>query len=195
MTFLSPDIRRKGKSRANFPLVSAVLLLCLFLAPHPAPAEDSPKAPAEDRKIRITSDSLEAEMSEGKSRWTEFIGNVVAAQGDTVIEADRLRIYIEKSGENGGGPAGGNSSVEKVVASGNVRIEFEDTRAETDKAVYTTKDKVLVLTGTDSSIRNGPNRLTGSKITLYRETGRINVRGKGANRVKAVFFPTDGGLE
>ncbi len=176
-----------------------VLFASIVLIPFSAPARDSSGTPGPDRKIRIISDSLEADMGEGKNRWTEFIGNVKATQGDAVIEADKLRIHVNeasgKAGGKAGGPAAGNAAIEKVVAEGHVRIKFEETRAETEKAVYTIKDKVLVLTGADSSIQNGPNRLTGFKIIMHRTDGRITVQGKGAERVKAVFFPSDGGLE
>ncbi len=172
-----------------------LLFTLLILTPSPTPAQDPPGTPQTEQKIRIVADSLEAEMSEGKSRWAEFTGDVKATQGDAVIEADRLKIHINEAAKGEAGPAGGNGAIEKVVAAGNVRIKFEEARAETEKAVYTLKDKVLVLTGTDSRIQNGPNHLTGYKITLYRPEGRITVQGKGARRVRATFFPSDGGLE
>ncbi len=196
MVLSSPDGRQNRTPSRPFSAWWTLLFVWMvFCTPRAALAEDPPGAPAPEQMIRITSDSLEAEMGEGKSRWTEFTGNVKATQGDAVIESDTLRIHIDEAGGKGDGPAGGNAAIEKVVAAGNVRIKFEEIRAETEKAIYTIKDRVLILTGADTSIQNGPNRLTGSKITLYRADGRITVQGKGSDRVRAVFFPSDGGLE
>ncbi len=189
-----PDERQNRKASGRAPALLMILFTLIVLIPLSAPAGETAGAPA-DQKIRITADNLNGEMNEGKSRWAEFIGNVKATQGDAVIEADKLRIHINETRDKSGGSAGENAAIEKIVAEGHVRITFGEIRAETGKAVYTIKDKVLVLTGADSTILNGPNRLTGSKITLHRANGRIHVQGKGSNRVKAVFFPTDGGLE
>jgi lipopolysaccharide export system protein LptA len=55
-------------------------------------AEESPKI-AEDKKIRISSDSM---MADSQSKFVEFVGNVKASQGDTVITADRLKIFYKE---------------------------------------------------------------------------------------------------
>ncbi|MCP4691446.1 MAG: hypothetical protein GY859_25605 [Desulfobacterales bacterium] len=174
---------------------TAALILLIFLIASPALAEDSPPAPEQGEGIIITSDNLEAEIAEDKSRWTEFIGNVKAVQGEATIEADRLKFYLADSKEKSAESSADAGAIEKMVARGNVRIRFEEMRAETEKAVYTVKDKILVLSGARSTIQNGPNRLTGSTITFYRTDGRINVQGNESDRVKAIFFPTNSGLE
>jgi len=51
----------------------------------------------ENKKVYITADKL---IAESDAKYAEFIGNVRAVQEDTVITADRLKIFYKKVEDN-----------------------------------------------------------------------------------------------
>ncbi len=146
------------------------------------------KATQSEERIQITADEL---ISSNQDNYAEFIGNVEAAQGNFVIKSDRLRIYYKNiSGGSKKSPIG-EEAIEKIIASGNVKIWSEDRVAETHRAEYSVADMVLVLSGENSKIQSGKNFVTGSKIILYRKDGRIKVEGGNGKRVKAIFYQSE----
>ena len=76
----------------------------------------------------------------------------------------------------------------------NVKIIFDDKTAISQRAVYTTDSRILVLTGPDSKIISGKDSISGEKITLYRADDRIIVESGKEKQVEAVFFSKQGGL-
>ena len=136
-----------------------------------------------NKKIYITSDKL---VADSEAKWAEFIGNVRAVQEDTVIIADRLKIFYKKVGNNSS--ISDEESIEKIVSSGNVKINFDDKVAVGQHAVYTSKTGVLVLTGPNSKVTSGTNFVSGEKITFYRAEDRMTVESGIKKRVEAVFY-------
>lgn len=165
--------------------------LCLLLFFHAAGATAAPEKKSEEGKIHITADRL---VSDGTGMFAEFIGNVKATQDATVITADRLKIHYAGGGKKTGAAAM-NRSIEKIVARGTVSIHMDDRLAESAEAVYTTADRVLVLTGEGSRISSGENFITGKRIVLERAEGNITVEGGGKQRVQAVIHSGDSGIE
>ena len=147
---------------------------------------------SEDRKIHITADKL---ISDNEVDYAEFIGNVRATQEDTVITADRLKIFVKKNPDNKDAPGAGTQSINKIIASGNVKINFDNRVAVTSQAVYNTETRVLVLSGDNSRIISGKDSISGEKITLYRTTGRITVESSKEKRVEAVLYSGEKGLK
>jgi len=147
---------------------------------------------AKDQKIHITADKL---ISDNNTNYAEFIGNVRATQEETVITADKLKIFLKKNPQNKESPTVGTESINKIIASGNVKINFDNKVAVTPHAVYNTETEVLVLSGNNSRIISGNNSISGEKITLYRTTGRITVESSGEKRVEAVFYSGEKGLK
>jgi len=140
---------------------------------------------AKEQKIHITADKL---ISDSNADYAEFIGNVRATQEDTVITADKLKIFFKKIPHDKKKPAVGEEAINKIVASGNVKIKFDNRVAVTRQAVYNTETGVLVLSGNNSRIVSGNNSISGEKITIYRTTGHINVESSDEKRVEAVFY-------
>ncbi len=147
---------------------------------------------SEDRKIHITADKL---ISDNEVDYAEFIGNVRVTQEDTVITADRLKIFVKKNSDNKGAPGVGTQSINKIIASGNVKINFDNKVAVTRQAVYNTETGVLVLSGDNSRIISGKDSISGEKITLCRTTGRITVESGKEKRVEAVLYSDEKGLK
>jgi lipopolysaccharide export system protein LptA len=173
-----------GRSRNTFrcKLAAGAALAVFLWAAAPAPSFCAEPEPAPSGRIDIRSDRLQVD---NEKRVAEFSGSVVARQQSTVIEADRLLVHYT---ENGGETV---ESLEKIVASGNVRIRFENGLAETPEAVYTIKTRVFVLNGAGSRVTSGNSHIVGEKITLRRDEGRITVEGGSSRQVEAIFYPED----
>ncbi len=142
-------------------------------------------------KIHITADKL---ISDHEAKYAEFIGNVRATQRDTVITADKLKIFFKRGMDNKKNPLAGDESIKKIVANGNVQIKFDNRVAVTQQAVYITETRVLVLSGADSKVISGNNSISGEKITVYRTDGRIQVGSDKGERVEAVLYPGEKGI-
>ena len=141
----------------------------------------------ENNQIRIVADTLFAEVDAGE---IEFVGNVKATQAETVVTADRLKIFYDPGAIKGQTNTLETKSIEKITASGHVKIIHEDIIAETNKAEYTMKSGVLVLVGPQSKIIQGGHSITGTKFTLRRSDGKLTAESSEENRVKAVIQPS-----
>jgi len=144
----------------------------------------------ENKKVYITADKL---IADSEAKCAEFIGNVRAVQEDSVITADRLKIFYKKVENNSS--ISDEGSIEKIVSSGNVKINFEDKVAVAQHAVYTSETGVLVLTGPNSKVTSGTNFVSGEKITLYRAEDRMTVESGNKKRVEAVLYSKEKGIE
>jgi lipopolysaccharide export system protein LptA len=141
-----------------------------------------------NNQIRIMADKLFAEVDAGV---IEFVGNVKATHAETVITADHLIIFYDPDAIKSQTNTLKNESIEKIIASGHVKIIYEDIIAETDKAEYIMKSEVLVLTGKQSKVTRGGHSITGTKFTLQRLDGKLTAESSEANRVKAVIQPPE----
>lgn len=144
----------------------------------------------ENKKVYITADKL---IADSEAKCAEFIGNVRAVQEDSVITADRLKIFYKKVENNS--LISDEGSIEKIVSSGNVKINFEDKVAVAQHAVYTSETGVLVLTGPNSTVTSGTNFVSGEKITIYRAEDRMTVESGNKERVEALFYSKEKGIE
>lgn len=144
-----------------------------------------PKVP-----IEITADRL---ISDSQNHLARFEGNVKASQGDTTIEADRLLIYY-KAEANPQSTAGADA-LSKLVASGNVRIKFDNRLAVTDEAVYITDQRILTLTGAPARVTSDQDQVSGKVIKFYRDSGRIEVQGGGGKQIEAIFHSGEKGIQ
>ncbi|GBC62627.1 lipopolysaccharide transport periplasmic protein LptA [Desulfonema ishimotonii] len=171
-------------------LLSVALLWPVRVMGEPAASPDK-QTQDTTAPIHISAESL---MADDLKKYAEFIGQVRAVQGGTVITSDRLRLYYEGNPDSTDTTKAGTAQggIKKIVATGSVRIEFDDMVAEGQEAVYTTGDRVLVLSGPDARvIREKSGTVSGSKITVHRDDGRIKFEGG----VTGVFYPGEKGLD
>jgi lipopolysaccharide export system protein LptA len=174
----------------------AILLGLSMLTPPAAIGIDEKDRPDPEttgrkaEKIHITAERLISNMADNNA---EFIGHVQARQGATLIIADSLKIFF--SGKSKSGNASPSQSLEKLVATGNVEIKFDNRLAVARQAVYITAQRKLILTGPEASVTSGDNTISGETITFYRDDGRFTVEGGSNGRVKAVILPEESGLE
>ena len=159
---------------------------CMAATDDPAPETTEKDA----KRIRITSQRL---ISDQSGNVAEFIGDVHATQGETSIRADSLKIFFSKKTD--GGEASAAQSLDKLVATGNVEIKFDNRLAVARQAVYITAQRVMILKGPGATITSGENTITGETITFYRADGRFTVEGGSNGRVSAVILPEKSGLE
>ena len=161
-----------------------------FCAGYPvaAPGADPPSAAVffkADQKIHIKADEVVANLDSGETR---FLGNVKISQGQTVVTADRMDVYFTK-------PEGDianldlNASLKKIVARGDVRINYENVVALTDKAVYMADSNSLILSGRGSKVISGANSITGPRFIMSLESGSLTIEGSNQQRVQALIFP------
>ncbi len=152
----------------------------------------------ENDYIRVTSDKMELDM---ESNIAQFMGNVLAVQGETRIRADSLKIEYKPETETEEKSVSSTADIDreeairKIIAEGNVRIRFEEMVASTELAEYITETSVLTLTGQNSVITSGKNTITGSRIIFNRTEGRITVQRSESQPVKAQFYSEERDME
>ncbi len=166
-----------------FPFVAPSAFTQTFI---PGSVADKPKD-----KIHIVADLL---TSDSEAHSVEFVGNVRATQGDTVITSDRLKIFYSENTERSKNPSAAESAIKRIVATGNVEILFDNRIATAQEAIYDTRQNTLVLSGSPSKITSGPDSIMGEKITYNRADGRIMVEKGRGSRVEAVFHSKEGGF-
>lgn len=142
----------------------------------------------QEKQLRITSDSM---LVEKTSNIIRFSGNVVVTQQNAVIHADTITITLLSDKEKKAKKSDVKQDIKKMVASGNVEFTSDDKSAFADKAVYTASDQKLVLTGKAPKVITGESYVTGKKITIHQNSGRVTVEGDGAKRVEALFNSKD----
>ena len=176
----------------NVKFVWVPVLIMFFSLVFPAVAQETVadgSTPTSDNPIRITADKL---ITDTQNKTAEFIGNVLTSQGDTTITSDRLKVYYREGSETEG--TAGMDAIVRIVAEGTVKMVLEDQIAYTEHAEYIADKRIVVLTGPNSKIVSGNNSISGQKITLYRDDGRIHVAGTTEKPVEAFFYSDENGL-
>jgi len=78
--------------------------------------------------------------------------------------------------------------IDRIVAQGTVTMVLEDQIAHAEHAEYIADKRIVIFTGSNSRIVKGNDSISGHKITLYRDDGRIHVSGTRKEPVEAVFY-------
>ena len=155
--------------------------------------------------IKIFGDRVEIDTA---LRSVRYIGNVVAVQGEAILNADMvvLRFEAEKAGQKKAKPnpdagteekakgllnslpASSATGIESLVASGRVTMLQGDRRARCEQAIYNAKARTVVLTGSPT-LWQGGNFLKGRSIVVHLDTERVIVKGGPRNRVTTQITP------
>ncbi len=167
-------------------LIAGALLFCPDNQNRLLAADKTEKA--QPVPIQITADEL---VTNNKTHAATFKGSVTAVQDDTKLTANQLTIfYKSKSGE----ASGGTNDIERLEAEGDVRIVFDNKLAVSNHAVYIIDKRKLILEGPGSKVISGQDEITGTKITFYRNDGRMVLESDSKTRVKAVIHSDQRGL-
>ncbi len=179
------------RTRARNRLLTAALIILAIWGACPSRAAAAPEAaagpvPATD-KLHAVSDRI---VFDSAQSCAELTGHVKVTQGQTVITADQLKIFYKKDAADAGQPAGDNA-IDRLEATGNVRIALDGGVASSEKAVYLARTKTLTLSGDSAKFVRGDNAITGSVITVNRESGTVTFESSDEQPVEAVIFSGD----
>ncbi|MFN3669004.1 MAG: LptA/OstA family protein [Brevundimonas sp.] len=116
----------------------------------------------------------------------EYVGDTVTLrgraeliQGDNRLRADTVT-GLSQTGES------------RIEATGNVYFVTPDQTIRGDRAIYTTADDTIVVTG-DVILTQGQNVLTGSRLVYNVRTQSARIEAAGQGRIRGVFYPAGGG--
>jgi len=150
----------------------ALLTLLLAASAVSLTAQTQPAAAADPaaKGTQVVSDAFRLNLSKKEGLFT---GNVRVTDPGYTLEAEELTVYFTQ-----------DNKMERLVARGNVKIKQGADRAATCReAEYNVAEKRIRLTGEPVVMQN-QNRVTGTVITIYPESDRMDVDG----RSKVQFF-------
>ena len=124
-----------------------------------------------DKPIQIESDKLEVREADNIA---VFSGNVSVAQGKTMLKAGKMTVYYAKGG---GSATTGSANIDRLEVDGKVYVKSDTQVATGDRGVFDMKSEVLVLSGKEVVLSEGPNVLVGCKLTVQMKTGLAQVDG------------------
>ncbi len=116
----------------------------------------------------------------------EYVGNTVTLRGRAELVQGQNRLRADTvSGLNQTGES-------RIEASGNVYFVTPEQTIRGDRAVYTTADDMIVVTG-DVILTQGQSVLTGSRMTYNVRTQSARIEAGGQGRIRGVFYPESSG--
>ncbi len=136
-----------------------------------------------------------------KEQKLVYSGEVVAKQGDSILRASVLTIFLSKDAKAAGGEASGLSagdakqagnSIRRMEAAGPVTVQSEDEVGTGDNGSYDKADNKITLLG-NVTLSQGTNVIKGDKLVYDMDSGQAQVSsGQTLGRVKSVFTPGSG---
>lgn len=131
-----------------------------------------------DEPIQIEAKELEVLDQEKKAI---FNGDVVVVQGDTTLKTKRLVVFYD---EDGGGT---QQDISKLEAIGGVLVTSKDQKATGNHAIFDAKTNLLVMTGKEVVLSQGPNVIVGNRLTINLNTGKVDLEAPKGGRVKVLL--------
>ncbi len=141
--------------------------------------------------LHVSSNKMEVQ---NQKNLVVFTGDVKAKRGDMHIEANRLEVYMradeDKSAERETASPGGMGDLDKIVATGNVKMNQAQRRfATAGRLEYRESTGVAVLTDKPRAWE-GKNQVVGSKIEMNLQEETTIVHGSPRRRVNVTLFPS-----
>nr|WP_245513898.1 lipopolysaccharide transport periplasmic protein LptA [Antarcticimicrobium luteum] len=124
--------------------------------------------------VEVTADSLDVNQADGSA---EFTGEVLVIQGAMRMTADRVFVIYDREA----------SRIAQLEATGNVVLVNGPDAAESDSAVYSIDNGLIVMTG-NVLLTQGPSVLSSQRMTVDLTTGTAQMAG----RVKTILNPGGG---
>ena len=161
-------------------LIGFGLALALMAGPAAAQAQQAPAkappAPGErftglklsgDEPIQIESDKLEVRENENMAI---FSGNVSVVQGPTLLKAGKMTVYYVQ-GQRRFGRRPARANIDQLEVDDKVYVKSDDQIATGDKGTFDMKTEMLMLSGKEVVLSEGPNVLIGCKLTVNMKSG------------------------
>ncbi|WP_269584013.1 LptA/OstA family protein [Roseibium sp. Sym1] len=147
-------------------------------------------------------DPIDIEASElrveDNNNTATFVGDVVVTQGETSLKTQRLKVFYIGSGSEQAQESAVQQRISRLEAAGGVFITSKDQTARGDAASFDMTREVMVMTGKEVVLSQGPNVVVGKKLTVNLKTGQANLtagggnvsgQGNGGGRVKVRIQP------
>lgn len=119
--------------------------------------------------VEVTAENLDVNQADGSA---EFTGNVVVAQGEMRLSAQRVFVVYKQE----------TRGIDRMEATGDVVLVSGPDAAEADRAEYTIDSGVIVMTG-NVLLTQGASALTSNQMTVNLITGTARMSG----RVKTIL--------
>ncbi len=121
-------------------------------------------------------------------RMAHYEGSVVSRQAPQELKSDVQDVWLTQ---------GEQSTVDHLIATGNVFMSEPGRKANGQKLVYTASDQKAVLTGSNARVDDAAQgTTTGEELTFYVGGERIRATGRpGAGRVKSTHRVASGGSQ
>jgi len=133
---------------------------------------------------------------EDNNNTATFVGDVLVTQGETSLKTQRLKVFYVGSGAEKTEESAVQQKISKLEAAGGVFITSKDQTAKGDEASFDMNKEVMVMTGKEVVLSQGPNVVVGNRLTVNLKTGQANlsagngkVSGQGSGRVKVRIQP------
>ncbi len=141
-----------------------------------------------DDPIQIEADKLEIIDNENTALLT---GNVSVVQGETLMQATRIKVFYERAGEKGKTKSG----IRQIEATGKVAVRSGENKVSADQATINMISETVLMTGNVIVSQTG-NVLSACKVTVNLKTNVSNVTpcssssgSSGNGRVKILLTP------
>ncbi len=156
-----------------------------------------------DQPVHIQAAKLEVR---DKQQVATFSGDVRVKQGDTDMRCRILKVYYERNKDDAKTKAksikaatpgpGGEQSIRRLEAIGNVVVTQKDQTASGKLGIFDMKSNTVTLTG-NVVMTQGQNVLRGDKLVVNLTSGVSRVEsGKGGHgRVEGLFMPSGNGSD
>lgn len=148
--------------------ISSFALLVSILAAMPAISQTVPFGGAKSdlsAAVEVAADDMSVNQSTGEA---ELSGNVVIAQGEMRLSADRVLVKYD---------AQDKSKISSLDATGNVTLVQGEDAAEAQKGVYEVANGLVTLTG-DVLVTQGENVMSGETIVVNLKDGTAKASGR-----------------
>lgn len=135
----------------------------------------------QDEPIQIEASELQVE---DQTNSATFTGDVVVSQGETQLKTQKLRVFYD-----GSATGSVQQKISRLEAAGRVHISSKDQTATGDQASFDMNRQVMVMTGDEVVLSQGPNVVVGNRLTVNLKTGKADLQAKKSGRVKVLIQP------
>lgn len=126
--------------------------------------------------VNVTADNFTVDQNNNNAVFT---GNVVITRTGLKLWADKVVVLYG---------SGGPSDIDKLTATGSVRIKTTSQEATGDKATFDPDTQVLKLTE-NVTVSNAQGKVSGPALTIDLATNKSVFQGTEGSRVTGVFTP------
>jgi lipopolysaccharide export system protein LptA len=135
----------------------------------------SPLAAAEP--VKVTADTMQVDDA---AHNATFSGSVVITRGSLTVWADKVVVLYGSAGQ---------TDMESLTATGNVRIKTRDQEATGGEALFDPDAQILRLTRNVTVLSADGSRVSGPELTINLASNTTTFSGSESGRVTGVFTP------